>query len=205
MLTIGLTGGIGSGKSTVSALFEGFNVPVIDADIIAHQLVSKGQPTLKILAQTFGTEIINVDNALNRARLKQIIFSNAQKKKQLENILHPLIYQQIERQQQRLKAAYCIISIPLLIETAKTEFIDRILVVDCALEIQIARIKQRDKLNDVDIDAIIASQASREERLAVADDVIDNSTRTLQLRPQVEKLHTLYLLLSSTQDTLICE
>jgi len=112
--------------------------------------------------------------------------------------LHPLIYLQIEKQQQTLKSSYCIISIPLLVETAKIDSVDRILVVDCPIEIQIARVKQRDKLNNAQARAIIKTQASRAERLAVADDIIKNSKSTLQLAQQVKKLHNLYLLLSST-------
>lgn len=196
MFKIGLTGGIGSGKSTVSTLFEEFNIPVIDADIIAHQLVAINQPALKQLAQTFGSDITNSDGSLNRSKLKQQIFSDTQKKQQLEAILHPLIYAQIKKQISTLKTAYCIISIPLLIETAKTGFVDRILVIDCPIELQITRVQQRDKLTEVQINSIISSQVSRTERLAVADDVIDNTKTALQLAQQVKKLHNLYLSLS---------
>jgi len=112
--------------------------------------------------------------------------------------LHPLVYSQIEKQLHPLKSSYCIISVPLLIETAKISLVDRVLVIDCTEKIQIARVKQRDKLDDAQISAIIATQASKTERQALADDIIENSKTTLQLEKQVEKLHNLYLLLSST-------
>ncbi len=112
--------------------------------------------------------------------------------------MHPLVYSQIEKQRQQLKSPYCIISIPLLIETAKVTLVDRVLVIDCSEKIQIARVKQRDKLDDKQIHAMIASQVSRAKRQALADDIIENSKTTLQLEAQVEKLHYLYLLLSKT-------
>ena len=112
--------------------------------------------------------------------------------------MHPLVYSQIEKQQQQLKSPYCIISVPLLIETAKISLVDRVLVIDCTKEMQITRVKQRDKLNDDQIHAMIASQTPRANRRALADDIIDNSKTTLQLEAQVERLHNLYLLLSST-------
>ncbi|NOQ34904.1 MAG: dephospho-CoA kinase, partial [Methylococcaceae bacterium] len=136
------------------------------------------------------------DGSLNRDKLRQQVFADAQKKQQLDAILHPLIYAQIEAKVLQLKATYCIISIPLLIETAKTDFVDRILVIDCPMDLQIARVQQRDKLTKAQIHSIIASQASRENRLAVADDVIENTKTALQLAQQVKKLHNLYLLLS---------
>ena len=198
MFKVGLTGGIGCGKSTISALFETLNVPVIDADVIAHKIVGIGQPALKMLTQAFGNEIINSDESLNRTKLREQIFEKLDKKKQLESILHPLIYAEIETKLLALDTAYCIISIPLLIETAKMDFVDRILVVDCPVEMQIMRIKQRDQLSEARIHSILASQVSRAKRLSIADDVIENTTTEGQLKHVVETLHNLYFSLSTT-------
>lgn len=198
MLKIGLTGGIGCGKSTVSALFEELGIPVTDADIIAHRLVARGQPALESLAQSFGRRILNADGSLNRNGLREQVFSDSGKKRRLEAILHPLIYAQIDSEVSELDSPYCIISIPLLIETGRTETLDRILVIDCPEKIQIERVRQRDEMPESQIRAIIHAQASREERLAAADDVIENSKTSLQLAQQVKKLHNLYLSLSST-------
>lgn len=198
MLKIGLTGGIGSGKTTVAQFFSRLNIPIIDADIIAHQLVTPGQIALKSLVENFGTDILNTDGSLARDKLRTLIFSDVAKKKQLETLVHPLIYAEIATQLTQIKADYCVICIPLLIETQKTEQVDRILVIDCPLEMQIERVKNRNQLTESQIYAIIATQASREQRLAVADDVIDNNlTSTAYLVEQVKNLHNLYHLLSS--------
>jgi len=197
MLKIGLTGGIGSGKSTVTALFSNYNIPIIDADIIAHQLVEPGQAALKRLTQAFGSTILNSDASLNRQKLRDIVFSDSAKKTQLESILHPLIFQQMQAEHQQQNSPYSIMSIPLLIETKMTSFVDRILVVDCAVETQIERVKQRDQLSTERILSIIASQVTRKTRLSYANDIIDNSKSTTQLAEQVKKLHNQYLLLNS--------
>jgi len=197
MLKIGLTGGIGSGKSTITDLFSQYNIPIIDADTIAHQLVAPGQPVLKQLGHTFGSSIINKDNSLNRAKLKDLIFSDPAKKTQLETILHPLIFQQMQLECDKQNSVYSVLSIPLLIETKMTAFVDQILVVDCPVETQIIRVKQRDQLSTEQILSIIASQTPRKTRLSYADDIIDNSNSTTQLAEQVKKLHNKYLLLKS--------
>lgn len=197
MLKIGLTGGIGSGKSTAAQLFASFDIPVIDADLIAYQISQPGQPALVSIAQSFGDEIMNADSSLNRAKLRSLVFSEPDKKQQLEAILHPLIYSEIEAQIAQLETKYCIVCIPLLIETQKTSRVDRVLVVDCSVEQQIARVKSRSQLTEAQIQAIIATQASRAQRLAIANDIIDNSKSSSNLAEQVKKLHNLYLLLSS--------
>jgi len=197
MLKIGLTGGIGSGKSTITDLFSQYNIPIIDADTIAHQLVAPGQPVLKQLGHTFGSSIINKDNSLNRAKLKDLIFSDPAKKTQLETILHPLIFQQMQLECDKQNSVYSVLSIPLLIETKMTAFVDQILVVDCPVETQIIRVKQRDQLSTEQILSIIASQTPRKTRLSYSDDIIDNSNSTTQLAEQVKKLHNKYLLLKS--------
>ncbi|WP_031433773.1 dephospho-CoA kinase [Methylomarinum vadi] len=193
MLRIGLTGGIGSGKSTVSKLFQKLGIPVIDADLIAHQIVEPGQPALIQLAQTFGERFLNADGRLNRAELRKLVFSEPAQKKRLEQLLHPLIYRRIEEEIEKLDSPYCILSVPLLLETKMTSLVDRVLVIDCPVETQIERVKNRDGLPNEQIRSIIASQASREERLSCADDVIDNSKPAAQLAEQVKKLHNLYL------------
>ena len=199
MLKVGLTGGIGSGKSSATKIFASFNAPVIDADVIAHQLSQPNQPALKEIVHCFGDEIINADGLLNRGKLRAVVFSDAKKKQQLESLLHPLVYAEIAAQISQLNAVYCIIAIPLLIETYNINQIklDRILVVDCPVELQIERVKNRNPLSDTQIQAIIAAQTSRQQRLAVADDIIDNSKSATHLAEQVKKLHNSYLLLRS--------
>ena len=198
MLKIGLTGGIGCGKSTVTDLFNSlYNIPIIDADIISHQLVEPEQPALSQIQQKFGKSIINQDGSLNRAKLKDIIFSDKEKKQQLEAILHPLIYQQMQLECSQQTAEYCILCIPLLIEANRKDVVDRILVVDCSIEMQKERVSQRDKLTSKQITSIISSQVSRKLRLSHADDIINNSNSTNLLAEQVKKLHNQYKLLAT--------
>jgi dephospho-CoA kinase len=200
MLKIGLTGGIGCGKSTVAALFAQLNVPVIDADVIAHELVQKGQPALAEIAQAFGAEILHPDGTLDRARLRERIFTDAQAKQTLEALLHPLIYHAIQAAAGLLSAPYCIICVPLLFETGMTALVGRILVVDCPPETQIKRVRLRDPLSAERIQSIMDSQVSRAFRIAHADDVIDNTQTDDKLAEQVKKLHNLYLSISHCQD-----
>jgi len=197
MLKIGLTGGIGSGKTTIARLFAELKIPVIDADDIAHQLVEKGQPVLSRIALEFGQSILNADGTLNRRYLGDMVFSDANKKKTLEGILHPLIYQTIQASTEKLNSPYCIICIPLLIETGMTHMVDRVLVVDCPVEIQIERVKNRDHLPVEKIQAIIANQVSRTVRIDQADDLINNAEINSGLAERVKKLHNLYLSLST--------
>ncbi len=197
MLKIGLTGGIGCGKSTVAGVFAQFNVPVIDADDIAHQLVAIGQPALTLIEQTFGVASLHADGSLNRSMIRELVFSNPAQKQKLEDIIHPLVYQTIQAQLALLNAPYCILSIPLLFETDKAGFVDRVLVVDCPVETQIERVVERDHLPVARAQSIIDTQVSRAFRMAHADDVIDNAKNTTELAQQVEKLHNLYLSLST--------
>ncbi|MGR9044715.1 MAG: dephospho-CoA kinase [Gammaproteobacteria bacterium] len=197
MLKIGLTGGIGSGKTTVARLFADYGVPIIDADIIARQLVEPGQPALERIQQVFGQRVINPDGSLNRNELRTLVFTDPGMKQKLEAILHPLILSEIQSETVRLKAPYCIICMPLLFETGMNRWVDRVLVVDCPVATQIARVAQRDHLNEETIRAIIASQAPRGLRNAQADDLIDNSETNSELAEQVKKLHNLYSSLSA--------
>jgi dephospho-CoA kinase len=197
MLKVGLTGGIGCGKTTVSKLFTELNVPIIDADDIAHQLVEPGQPALLEISKAFGDKTLNPDSSLNRQHIRDVVFSDPKQKQKLEDILHPLVFTAMQEKINRLDSPYCIISIPLLFETHKTDFVNRILVIDCPVEIQIERVKLRNNLTEARIRSIIDSQVSREYRLKHADDVIDNSESGSGLAEHVKKLHNLYLAISA--------
>jgi len=193
MYKVGLTGGIGCGKSTVSDLFKQYTTPIIDADEIAYALVMPGQKALKQIIHCFGQSCLSADGTLNRAGLREIIFNDADKKLQLEGIMHPLVYAEIDRQLNRLTSPYCIISIPLLIETKMQSLVDHILVIDCPMEIQINRVKLRNGLNDTQVMAMINSQVSRTERLAHADSIIDNTRDIIFLSQQVSNLHDQFI------------
>ena len=205
MLKIGLTGGIGCGKSTVAKIFEQLKTPVIDADEIAHQLVAIGQPALAQIQQDFGTRVFKQDGSLDRKKLSEIVFSDPKQKQKLESILHPLVYQFIQAKIKQLNTPYCIICIPLIFETNMTQLVDRILVVDCSFETQIERIRKRDNMTIEKIQSIINSQVSRAFRKAHANDLIDNSETDDRLAEAVKKLHNLYLSISNCQDKLVCE
>ena len=192
MLIIGLTGGIGSGKSTVTSLFETLGVPVIDADIISRQLVEPGPEALTEIAKKFGPAIITPEGRLNRRQLREIIFSSPRQRKQLEEVLHPRILAQMQRQAEQLETPYCIFSIPLLLEAKQQDAVDRVLVIDAADETRRLRIKNRDHLTDHQIDAILKTQLERHERLANADEIITNNGDIETLRQQVEALHQYY-------------
>jgi len=197
VLKVGLTGGIGCGKSTVTALFKQLNVPVIDADEIAHQVVAIGQPALKLIQQIFGSDSLNADGSLNRNTIRELVFTDPEQKKKLEAIIHPLVYQTMQAEMALLIVPYCIISVPLLFETNRADFVDRVLVIDCPPETQIERVQKRDNLSPERVQSIIDSQVSRAFRLAHAQDIIDNTQSNAELAQQVEKLHNLYLSLSS--------
>lgn len=198
MLRVGLTGGIGSGKSTVCRLFADLGVPVVDADLIARQLLDVGSEALAAIVQKFGADILSDDGSLNRALLRKRVFADAQKRQQLDAIMHPRIYAAIETEVSQLRADYCVIAIPLLVETGKTGIVDRVLVVDCPESMQLQRVTARDHIDTQQAAAMIASQAGRRRRLDAADDVIDNSNPLSQLAEQVKSLHNSYLLLAST-------
>ena len=193
MYKIGLTGGIGCGKSTVSDLFKQHAIAVVDADEIAHQLVAPGQKALQQIKMAFGEEYITSDGNLNRSQLRDCIFREQGKKLLLESIMHPLVYAQINQQLSQLNSPYAIVSIPLLIETGMQALVDHILVIDCPMEMQINRVKSRNQLSDAQITAIISNQVDRSERLAQADSVINNTQGLNYLRQQVDTLHKQFL------------
>ena len=193
MLIVGLTGGIGCGKSTVSKIFEALGAPVIDADVIAHDIVQPGKSALIAITKAFGTSILNIDQSLNRSKLRNIIYNDSAQKKVLEKILHPIIYDEMYHQLELTNYPYGILSIPLLLETHHQEKVTRVLVIDCTEEEQISRVISRDQLSKTDVEKIIAQQCSRTQRLEVADDIIKNSSSVSELSQQVQKLHHQYL------------
>ena len=198
MLIIGLTGGIGSGKSTVTKLFSSHGVPIIDADTIARQVTAPGQPALREICALFGEEMIDDDGQLKRRQLRKIIFSNPQKRAQLEAILHPIIQQRMLEQAAIASqhAAYTILSIPLLLESGWQQLLDRILVIDVSEQSQLQRTMQRDNIDKKTAQAIINAQINRQDRLLAADDIIDNEGSIDELQQQLQQLHQKYLQLS---------
>ena len=193
MLIIGLTGGIGSGKSTVANLFQQLGMPIIDSDEIAREVVAPGTPLLTEIAQHFGSNIIDETGQLKRRELRDLIFANNKERIWLEQHLHPAIYERIKEKIKSLNAPYVIVVIPLLLETNPGDLIDRILVVDSTEQLQIQRVQKRDAATKENILAIIQSQITRDKRLAAADDVIDNSGDLHNLEQQIYKLHQYYL------------
>lgn len=193
MLTIGLTGGIGSGKSEVSRRFEALGIVVADADLAARVVVEPGQPALAAISKHFGNDILSPDGSLNRALLRQKIFANADDKAWLESLLHPLIASEIQRQLDDAQSPYSILSSPLLLETEQWRNVDRILVIDTREEVQITRSCRRDSNSEAQIRSIMASQIARDERLKRAHDIIDNNGSISALQEQVERLHQQYL------------
>ena len=192
MLIVGLTGGIGSGKSTVAHYFAEFGVPVVDADRIAHELVAPGQPALDAIAREFGAQIIEDQGQLRREALRRIIFAEPRRRKALEAILHPRITEAMGRRLADISGPYCIAVIPLLVEAGPNDLVNRILVIDAPPSLQYERVRRRDGMTDNEISAIIQSQASRRERLAAADDVIANSGDIAALKHAVRDLHRRY-------------
>ncbi|MEW4983218.1 MAG: dephospho-CoA kinase [Cycloclasticus sp.] len=197
MLTIGLTGGIGCGKTTITQLFEKRNVPVVDADVISHAIVQPGQPALLILKKSFGEQILLPNGSLNRNYLRELVFNDPHKKETLENILHPIIYTTMYQALEKIDYPYGILSIPLLLETQHQDKVDRVLVIDCPEAVQIERVKKRDKLNDAMIASIMHSQCSRSIRLSNADDILVNNESLESLDAKVQKLHNFYLKMSA--------
>lgn len=196
MLVVALTGGIGSGKSTACRLFAQLGVPIVDTDLIAREAVRPGQPALDEIVALFGRSVLNPRGELDRTRMRQLIFNDDTKKQQLESILHPRIRAETKRQIAALDTAYCVVAIPLLIETEQLEIAERILVIDCPESEQIRRVTERDGQTENEVRSIITAQATRAERLAVAHDVIQNDGDLQHLRQQVQKLHKKYLLAS---------
>lgn len=195
--TVALTGGIGSGKSTVADEFAHLGVTVIDADIIARQVVEPGTPALLAIAERFGPQMINDDGSLNRRRLRERIFAHSEDKAWLNALLHPLIQQETRRQMQASTSPYLLWVVPLLVENRLTDKADRVLVVDVPKETQIERTMRRDGVSREHAEHILAAQATREQRLAAADDVIENMGSADAVASHVARLHEKYLMLAS--------
>ena len=194
-LIIGLTGGIGSGKSAVSDAFERLGVDVIDTDKISHQLTMNDADTIDNITDHFGGDIIQ-DGILNRPKLRAIVFSDDAARLHLEKILHPRIREEVRKAVSRAVGPYIIIVVPLLVEKAQYSFINRILVVDCEELIQVERVMKRSSLTDVEVTNIMCTQANRQERLKVANDIIINNDDLPSLLKQVRIMHDKYIQIS---------
>ncbi len=196
-LRVGLTGGIASGKTTVADLFAELGVPVIDTDVIARQVVEPGEPGLARVQEAFGDGVIDASGRLDRKGLRRRVFSSQADRKRLEEILHPFIRARMLEQSAAAGGPYQIIVVPLLVESGLEGLFDRILVVDVPRETQISRLLERDRESQDQAKSILSAQASREERLSAADDIIQNTGGLDKLRGQVLKLHTRYLKLAA--------
>ena len=194
---VALTGGIASGKTAVSDRFAALGVPVIDTDLIARAVVEPGQHALNEIVAVFGEGMLSPDGTLNRRLLREIIFSDPAAKLKLESILHPAIRAQVQRDIAAVKAPYCVVVIPLFTESSDRvnsyDWVDRILVVDTTEETQVRRVMQRDDVSREQAQAALAAQASRQSRLALADDVIENNGAVEELDAEVARLHRRYL------------
>ena len=194
LLTIGLTGGIGCGKSTVADLFARLGASIVDADLIAHAMTVPGGPAMPAIAAEFGPAYLTQEGALDRARMRELVFKEPQARQRLEAILHPRIRAAADAEALAASGPYVIFVVPLLIESGRwRERVKRVLAIDCAEATQVARVMARNGLSEEQVRAIMAAQATREERLAAADDVIDNDDGVAALLPQVERLHGIYL------------
>jgi len=193
---VGLTGGIASGKSTVADFFAELGVPIVDTDLIAREVVSVGAPALEEIRAAFGSEAIASDGTLDRAAMRKIVFADDHKRRLLQNILQPRIRELAFQRADQVSAPYVIIVVPLLFESPMRNAMDRILVVDCTLETQLRRLLARDCETEEQAKKIIAAQATRDERLSIADDVIANDGDLEATRREVGRLHRRYLALA---------
>ncbi|HVL76376.1 MAG TPA: dephospho-CoA kinase [Noviherbaspirillum sp.] len=192
--SIGLTGGIGSGKTTVADMFAARGAAVIDTDVIAHTLTAPGGAAIDAIRREFGAPFLAPDGSMDRARMRQYVFEEPGARARLEHILHPLIRSETERAAAEAHGAYLMFVVPLLVESGSwRQRVSRVLVVDCPEDVQLRRVMMRSGLSEAQVRAIMAAQVARQERLAAADDVIDNSGESLALVPQVDRLHAAYL------------
>lgn len=197
---VGLTGGIGSGKSAATERFAALGASVVDTDLIAHALTASGGAAIADIRHAFGEAMLAPDGSLDRAAMRALVFERPEARRQLEDILHPMIRDESARQCAAARGSYVVLAVPLLIESGSYRArCDRICVVDCPPALQIERVRARSGLEEAQIRAIMAAQASREQRLAAADDVIDNSGSLEHLRAQVAALHARYAALAARQ------
>lgn len=191
---VGLTGGIGSGKSAAAALFAELGAALVDTDVIAHELTAPGAAAIAPIRAAFGDGVIAANGALDRAAMRKLVFSDAGAKARLEALLHPMIRSEAERRCKDATAPYVVLVVPLLVESGSYRSrVQRLVVVDCPEEVQVARVIARNGLSADEVRAIMATQATRSQRLAAADDVIDNSGDLARLRAQVLAVHGQYL------------
>ncbi|MCU9946774.1 dephospho-CoA kinase [Pseudomonas sp. PDM13] len=196
---LGLTGGIGSGKSAVATHFGNLGVHLVDADHAARWVVEPGRPALTQITEHFGRDVLQADGQLDRATLRQRIFEHPEERRWLENLLHPLIGEEIVRDLASAQSPYAILVSPLLIESGQHRMTQRVLVVDAPEAVQIQRTMARDKVSEEQVGAILKAQASREKRLEAADDVLVNDRDLEWLQREVERLHAFYLTLRGGQ------
>ena len=197
---VGLTGGIGSGKSTVAALFAERGAILVDTDVIAHEVTAIGGAALHAIKAEFGSKVLQPDGAMDRAAMRELVFNDANAKKTLEAIVHPLIRDRVQLALQQPVASYLIVVVPLLVESGNWRSrVERILVVDCSEALQLTRVMQRSALTEEQVGAIMATQATRHQRQLAADDLITNESDTAALIAQVEPLHRRYCLLATQQ------
>ena len=195
--SVGLTGGIGSGKSLVADMLAARGATLVDTDRIAHELTAPGGAAMPAIQQFFGDDFVTPEGAMDRARMRQRVFSDPAAKKQLESILHPLIRAESERAAQQASGVYPIFVVPLLVESGNwQDRVSRVLVVDCPESAQVERVMRRSGLSLEQVHAIMATQATRAQRLAAADDVIENNRDPAALEPEVDQLHAMYAALA---------
>lgn len=200
MLRIGLTGGVASGKSAVADAFVELGATLVDTDVIAREVVAKDTPGLAAVVEAFGADVLDANGALDRRRLRGIVFDDAEARKRLESILHPLIRERTLAAVEAATGPYVVIAVPLLVETGFAELVDRVLVVDCPPELQIERLVARDATDREAAKAMVAAQTDRETRLAAADDVIDNAGTLAEMRAQVRALHERFVEIAARPD-----
>jgi dephospho-CoA kinase len=197
--SVGVTGGIGCGKTTVTDMFAQLGASLIDTDIIAHQLTAPGGAAIARIAAEFGPEFINQDGALDRSKMRELVFTRPDAKNRLEAILHPMIGQETIQQASQAQGVYLMFIVPLLVESRTwKEKVDRVLVIDCPETLQVTRVMARNGMTETQVRAIMATQASRTERLAAADDVIRNQGEIAALTAQVAHLHQEYCAFSQS-------
>ncbi|GJC05037.1 dephospho-CoA kinase [Aeromonas hydrophila] len=200
MYVVAITGGIGSGKTTVANQFAELGIEVVDADVIAREVVEPGTPALAAIAAHFGSEVITPDGQLDRRRLRERVFTDPQAKGWLNALLHPLIRTEMQRQCAAARSPYCLLVVPLLVENRLTALANRVLVIDVDEATQLERTCRRDGVSREQAQAILAAQASRAERLAAADDVLDNQNGTPEaIKSRILALHETYLAFASQQ------
>tara|TARA_B110000116_G_scaffold87224_1_gene75868 strand:- start:234 stop:848 length:615 start_codon:yes stop_codon:yes gene_type:complete len=200
-LTIALTGGIGSGKTSIASIFKSLGVPIIDSDTISKEIILPGKPCFKDIVNEFGEEILTNKGTIDRYKLRDIIFNNDKARIKLENITHPIIFKNIDIQTSLINYPYCLVIVPLLIETKSVKYFDKVLLVDTFKNIQFERVSKRDSMSPTLLKKIIKIQATRSERLKYADDIIENNNEIGNLNEYINILHKKYLTLSKEKFT----